>query len=188
MVKDNSEHFVPSLKGRNYQSEERVYIINFYLRYSSSTFECSALLLCNGGSMRGRPGGSPTPPPPLTFVRVRMTALPPFSGGLDPPMLCSKKKQPLLDSIKLNVLSNGNSIWDFLLDVLFLCTCSPQNLLPARIVLLLGVEGHYHYWDGIFPCLPAKLSMVKYIYQLGVALGQYRVETVTSDLLNLGMT
>ena len=75
-----------------------------------------------------------------------------------------------------------------MLDVLFLCTCSPQNLLPARIVLFLGVEGHYHYWDGIFSCLPAKLSMVKYIYQLCVALGQYRVETVTSGLINLGMT
>ena len=105
-----------------------------------------------------------TPPPP-TIVR--------------PPFLkvwirhcCVRKRNSFYLTINLNVLSNGNSIWDFLLDVLFICTFSPQNLLPTRIVLLLGVEGHYHYWDGIFLCLPVKLSIAKYIYQLCFALGQ----------------
>ena len=83
------------------------------------------------------------------------------------------------------VRHKSESYWMFLL---LSFTRLYKNLLPASIVLLLGVEGHYHYWDGIFPCLPAKLSMVKYIYQLRVALWQYRVETVTSDLINLGMT
>ena len=104
-----------------------------------------------------------TPPPPPTIVRL--------------PFLkvwichcCVRKRNSFYLTMNLNVLSNGNSIWDFYLDVLFICTCSPQNLLPVRIVLLLGVEGHYHYWDGIFPCLPAKLRMAKYTYQLCVAL------------------
>ena len=83
--------------------------MNFYFRYSSSTFGCSALLLCNGGSMGGGPGGWPTPslvsdpsevrraekcfrdPPPPHYCP------PPFSQGLDLSLLCSKKKQLLLD-------------------------------------------------------------------------------------------
>ena len=157
---DDSDHFVPFLKGRNWENQERVYIINFYLRYSSSTFGYSALLLCNGGSMEGgRMAGQ-------TQVR---------SEGPKKVWIyhcCVGKRNSFFLTLNLNILSNGNSIWDFVLDVLFICTCLPQNLLPARIVLLLGVEGHYHYWDGIFPCLPAKLRMAKYTYQLCVALGQ----------------
>ena len=140
------------------------------------------------------------PPPPLVSdsSEVRRAEkcfwdLPPTI--VHPPFLkvwichcCVRKRNSFYLTINLNVLSNGNSIWDFLLDVLFIGTCSPQNLLPARIILLLGVEGHYHYWDGIFPCLPAKLRMAKYTYQLCVALRQWRVETLTSDLINLGMT
>ena len=128
--------------------------------------------------MEGRPGGWP-PPTPVPF----------FQGLNDRPTVLFwrfgsasavfQKETASTWVYKIDRLSNGNSNWDFLLDVLFLCTCSSQNLLPARIVLFLEVEGHYHYWDGILPCLPAKLSMVKYIYQLRVALGQYRVETVT---------
>ena len=67
--------------------------------------------------MGGRPGGWPTPPPSPHFfqgLNDRPTTLPSFSGGLDPPMLRSKKKQPLLDSIKLI---------DFLMGTVFEISC-----------------------------------------------------------------
>ena len=91
--------------------------MNFYFRYSSSTFGCSALLLCNGGSMGGGPGGWPTPTlvsdpsevrraekcfwdtPPPTIVR--------------PPFLkvwichcCVQKRNSFYLTINLNLLSN----------------------------------------------------------------------------------